>query len=114
MENFLKCLEDFYKSNSIDASLGLEDDHGYFIIWPLSDVAEKNDEMNELQKKDNLYMNFDNCLFIGDCGNGDLYFLRYIGGSIIGNDVYKWRHEMDERVWFANNLEILVKKHSVN
>jgi len=97
---------------NIDPDVGVADEFGTYVILPVSRVPSLNEEMTQLQVSSRLYMNFDNCIFIGESGSGDLYFMRFIGNEIYGNDIYKWDHENDNRMWFANDVKDLMKRNS--
>ena len=56
-------------------------------------------------------MPFDNLLFFGDSGNGDLFALAIdADGRVRRGDVFCWDHETDGRAWFASGPSQYVAK----
>ena len=107
----LKQVLENFKLWGINPKIGVQDEDENNIIESVDNVIDLNREMNALYQSTNLYMNFDDCFFIGNNGSGDLYFLRVIKGKIDMIDVYIWNHESDSRNWFANNPKDLSARH---
>ena len=50
-----------------------------------------------------LYWSFDQMLFIGEEGGGDLFGFRVLQDQKLP-EIYLWEHEDDSRAWFASSL----------
>ena len=50
-----------------------------------------------------LYWSFDQMLFIGEEGGGDLFGFRVLQDEALP-EIYLWEHEDDSRGWFASSL----------
>lgn len=84
---------------------GLIADFGADVVWSLSEILRRNVEMRGAEGFKRLYMPFDNLLFFGDDGDGDLFaFPVQADGCINQPDIFRWDHETDGRVWFAPGL----------
>jgi hypothetical protein len=57
-----------------------------------------------------LYWSFDQILFVGEEGGGDLYGYRLFPGREEFTDIYRWEHEDDSRSWFAMSLSDYVTR----
>lgn len=84
---------------------GVIADHGAGVVWSLSEILRRNREMRDAEGFKSLYMPFENLLFFGDDGGGDLFaFPVQADGCINQPDILRWDHETDGRVWFAPGL----------
>lgn len=84
---------------------GLIADYGANVVWSLSEIIRRNLEMRHTEEFTSLYMPFDNLLFFGDDGGGDLFaFPIQKNGRINQMDIFRWDHETDGRIWFASGL----------
>jgi len=96
-------LEELYKqSNGISEKL-----RGRTIgeaIWSVEEVIKQNIEFRSLTAFRQLYMSFDQLLFIGGIGNGDLYGYRVLYGNFNASDIYLWNHENDNRTCIVPDL----------
>lgn len=57
-----------------------------------------------------LYMPFGGMFFIGMNADGDYFFLRMLKGQMM-EDVYRWEHESDSRVWFARDVQDFLARY---
>lgn len=97
-------LPDQLKSLLLETN-GLVADFGADVVWSLSEILRRNVEMRETERFKSLYMPFDNLLFFGDDGGGDLFaFAVQMDGCINLPDIFRWDHETDGRIWFASGL----------
>jgi hypothetical protein len=77
------------------------------LIWPISRVIETNkDYRNDPGFKD-IYMSFDQLLFVADAGNGDLFGYITLNGRFMSG-IYAWNHEDDSRTWIAADLSSFI------
>ena len=74
------------------------------LIWPIERVIEKNKEFRTYPDFKDLYMSFDQLLFVADAGNGDLFGYTTLNGNFDRDDIFVWNHENDSRVWVAHSL----------
>ncbi|UPK43655.1 SMI1/KNR4 family protein [Paenibacillus pabuli] len=49
-------------------------------------------------------MPFDNLIFFGESGIGDLFAFPVTGDRICRDDVFVWNHENDSRNWVAPSV----------
>ena len=52
-----------------------------------------------------LFMPFDNLLFFGDNGSGNIFGFAITASRRIDGRIYMWEHEIDGRSWYADRLE---------
>ena len=74
------------------------------LIWPLADLLKQNREFRSNDDFRELYMSFDQLLFISDDGCGNQFAIRMLPEPS-GGQVYEWDHESDDRIWRAGSLE---------
>jgi hypothetical protein len=74
------------------------------LVWSIDRVIEVNREYRNHLGFRELYMSFDQLLFITDAGNGDLFGFVTLNGKFDRNDIFVWNHEDDSRTWIAPNL----------
>jgi len=87
-------------------SNGIQDEHGAGLIWSAADIAEQNLTFRAEESFRELYMPFDNLLFIGDDGTGDQFAFGITADGKIGqDDIYHWDHETDGRAWLGGHLQ---------
>ncbi len=90
------------------ASAPIQDQWGADIIWSANDMVKLNCELRGPALAE-LYMPFDHLLFIGADASGDQFGLVIDGdGHIRRNDIFRWSHECDSRVLFANDVSSYV------
>ena len=93
-------LRDFLKEAD-----GVRADHGAGVIWPIARIVSENLAFRSDSDFRELYMPFDDLLFFADDGGGDQFaFAIHADGRIHKNDIFRWEHESDGRVWFAAGL----------
>ncbi len=74
------------------------------VVWSLEKLVKDNLEFRSNSDFNSLYMPFDNLLFFGELGNGDLFAFAILkDGST--RDIYTWNHEDDSRQWAAGSLK---------
>lgn len=84
---------------------GVQADSGASIVWSCAELAERNLDFRRDESFRELYMPFDNLLFIGDDGGGNQFaFGITAAGEIAKDDIYRWDHETDGRAWFSGGL----------
>ena len=88
----------------------LNESHIGNLIMPIEEVIEINLNFRKEEAFKDLYMPFDNLLFFGRAGNGDLFGFRILQNKILESDVYVWNHEDDSRNWVAKDLVDFVKR----
>lgn len=97
-------LPDDLKSLLLESD-GVRADYSADVIWSCAVLVEQNLVFRRFQDFRELYMPFDNLLFIGADGGGDQFaYAIHANGEIAKSDVYRWDHETDGRGWFAGNL----------
>jgi len=74
------------------------------LVWPIQKVIELNKEQRSYPAWKDLFMSFDQLLFVSDAGNGDLFGYVVLNGEIRSTDILTWNHEDDSRKWVAENL----------
>lgn len=79
------------------------------LVWSIDRVIETNKEYRNHPDFKDLYMSFDQFLFISDAGNGDLFGFVTINGKFDRYDIFTWNHESDSRTWVAPNLTTFIK-----
>jgi hypothetical protein len=84
---------------------GVVADYGAEIVWSTMEMRRRNQEIRSADGFRCLYMPFENLLFFGDDGGGDLFaFAVQANGAINRPDIFRWDHETDARNWFASDL----------
>ena len=73
------------------------------VVWTLEKVGGENLEFRQNPDFKSLYMSFDNLLFFGELGNGDLFGFAVLGDGSTRH-IYTWNHEDDSRQWVAESL----------
>ena len=92
---------------------GVKADYGSGLIWSIEEIQTKNAEFRTLADFRELYMPFTALLFFADDGGGDQFaFPVHADGVIHREDVFRWDHETDARIWFAGNLSRYVQMRS--
>jgi len=90
---------------------GLKDEYGFGVIWSVDEIERRNREFRTIESFRELYMPFDNMLFFGEDGGGDLFaFAIHADGRIHKDDIFRWEHESDGRSWFAARLEQFIER----
>jgi hypothetical protein len=84
---------------------GVRADNCADVIWSCAELVKQNIEFRSFEDFRDLYMPFDNLLFIGADGGGDQFaYAIAADGRIPNNDIYCWDHETDGRPWFSGHL----------
>jgi hypothetical protein len=97
---FPKDLQDLLKE--ADGIAGL---YGVELIWSTKHIGKMNSELRTKPDFKEMYMSFDELLFFGDAGNGDLFAYTILSGAVRHDDIFMWNHENDSRVWIASSLD---------
>lgn len=74
------------------------------VVWTLEKLVKDNLEFRQNLDFESLYMPFDNLLFFGELGNGDLFAFAILKDGAT-RDIYTWNHEDDSRQWAAGSLK---------
>jgi hypothetical protein len=75
-------------------------EHGSGLVWSVEEIIKVNTEFRQRGDFAELYMSFDQLMFMGDNGGGDQFaYVRVPAGR--PDDVFVWDHETDERKWVA-------------
>ena len=74
------------------------------LIWPLAELPKQNRVFRSNEDFRELYMSFDQLLFISLDGGGNQYAYRMLPDPSDGQ-IYEWDHENDNRTWRASFLE---------
>jgi hypothetical protein len=88
-------------------SNGVKDKYLAKVIWSVDELLSQNRAMRDNPDFSELYMPFDNLLFFGEAGNGDLFCLRVLS-HVVKPEVFAWNHETDGREWIAPSLDALL------
>jgi SMI1-KNR4 cell-wall len=84
---------------------GVHGEYGPGLLWSLDRIQHDNFDFRSNPAFKDLYMPFDNLLFIADAGNGDQFAYGIkASGRIEAPDIYVWSHENDGRIWCAPDL----------
>jgi hypothetical protein len=75
------------------------------LIWPIERVIKTNTDYRTDPENKNIYMSFDQLLFVSDAGNGALFGYITLNGRFNHKDIYVWNPIEDSRSWIAPNLE---------
>ena len=85
--------------------------YGAGVVWSASEIQKQNQMFRTDEGFKELYMPFDHLLFFGADGGGDQFaFPIHADGQIHKRDIFRWKHESDERVWLANSLEVFFER----
>jgi hypothetical protein len=92
---------------------GVKAHYGAGVVWPASEIQKQNQMFRTDEDFKKLYMPFDNLLFFGGDGGGDQFAFPIHGdGQVHKRDIFRWKHESDERVWLANCLELFFERRA--
>ncbi len=80
-----------------------------YLLWPLERIEKENLFFRSHEDYLDIYMPFDNLLFIADAGNGDNFGYSILNGKIRRTSIYAWNHENDSRVCVAPSLWVFVQ-----
>jgi hypothetical protein len=102
-------LKELYsQTDGIDESLAGVGKTGE-LIWTVEKVIETNKEYRNFPSFKDLYMSFDQLLFVSDAGNGDMFGFVTINGKFDRHDIFVWNHEDDSRTWVAPDLTTFIE-----
>jgi hypothetical protein len=77
------------------------------LVWSTDEIVRQNVYFRNNEQLRDLFMPFDNLLFFGDNGGGDVFGYAITASGRIdgGGRIYIWEHELDGRPWYADRLE---------
>ena len=88
----------------LSESDGVEGQYGLHLIWSADEIEEFNRQRREDAGFRSTYMPFDALLFFADAGNGEMFALGVIEGSVQRPFVYVWNPINDSRTWVASSI----------
>lgn len=100
-------LQLYSQTNGIDETLGGQKISE--LVWPIERVMETNKSYRSNSDFKELYMSFDQLLFVADAGNGDMFGYSTLNGKFDRWDIFAWNHENDSRTWIAPDLKTFVE-----
>lgn len=83
---------------------GIEGEYGLHVIWSADEIEELNRQRREDAGFRSTYMPLDALLFFADAGDGEMFALGIIDGSIQRPYVYVWNPINDSRTWVASSI----------
>jgi hypothetical protein len=90
---------------------GVRAEHGSGLVWSAREIIEENTGLRADPDLARLYMSFDQLMFVGDNGGGDLFgFVRVPGER--PDDVFVWDHETDERSRVSASLRDYLERRA--
>ncbi|MEK3705161.1 SMI1/KNR4 family protein [Paenibacillus sp. FSL R7-0198] len=78
------------------------------LIWSVDRIKNENKHYRDDHFQE-YYMPFDNLIFFGESGIGDLFAFPVTGEGICRDDVFVWNHENDSRKWVAPSVSKYVE-----
>jgi hypothetical protein len=77
------------------------------LVWSTDEIVRQNLFFRNDEQLRDLFMPFDNLLFFGDNGSGDVfgYAITASGRIDCRGRIYMREHEVDGRSWYADRLE---------
>jgi hypothetical protein len=90
---------------------GVRGEHGSGLVWSVQEIVEHNTEFRRSADFAELYMSFDQLMFMGDNGGGDQFAYVRVPAER-PDDVFVWDHETDERKWVARSLEDYLERRA--
>ena len=88
----------------LSESDGVKGEYGLHLIWSTDEIEELNLERREHSGFLSTYMPLDSLLFFTDAGDGEMFALGIIDGSIQKPFVYVWNPINDSRTWVASSI----------
>ncbi|WP_145149556.1 MULTISPECIES: SMI1/KNR4 family protein [Paenibacillus] len=73
------------------------------LIWSVDRIKNENKHYRDDHFQE-YYMPFDNLIFFGESGIGDLFAFPVTGDGTCRDDVFVWNHENDSRKWVAPSV----------
>jgi hypothetical protein len=83
---------------------GIRGDCGSPVVWSCVQIVGENRSMRSHPDYPALYWSFDQFLFVGADVDSDHFGYRVLPAYEGPDDIYRWDHENDSRMWFANSL----------
>lgn len=88
----------------LSESDGVEGQYGLHLVWSTDEIQELNLQRRNDPGFRSTYMPLDSLLFFADAGNGEMFALGIIEGSIQRPYVYVWNPINDSRTWIASSV----------
>ncbi|WUH99077.1 SMI1/KNR4 family protein [Spirillospora sp. NBC_00431] len=90
---------------------GVRADYESGLVWSVQEIIETNTEFRQSADFAELYMSFDQLMFMGDNGGGDQFaYVQPPEGR--PGEVFVWDHETDERKRVAKSLEDYLERRA--
>lgn len=89
---------------------GVQGDYGSGLVWSVQQIIETNEEFRRSADFAQLYMSFDQLMFVGDNGGGDQF--AYVRVPLARDAVFVWDHENDNRKWVARSLKDYLERRA--
>ena len=90
---------------------GVRAEYGSGLVWSVQEIIKENTEFRQSVDFAELYMSFDQLMFMGDNGGGDQFAYVRVPARR-PDDVFVWDHETDERRWVAKSLEDYLERRA--
>ncbi|WP_366292726.1 SMI1/KNR4 family protein [Paenibacillus sp. AN1007] len=78
------------------------------LIWSADRIKNENRHYRDDHFQE-YYMPFNNLIFFGESGIGDLFAFPVTGEGLCRGDVFVWNHENDSRKWVAPSVSKYVE-----
>lgn len=91
---------------------GVRTERGETLVWSTREIIEQNTVFRTYPDFAELYMSFDQLLFIGNNGGGDQF--AYVRVPMDRLDVVVWDHETDARTWVASSLADYLERRAAS
>ncbi|MEV0144771.1 MULTISPECIES: SMI1/KNR4 family protein [unclassified Nonomuraea] len=93
-------------------SNGIQDQYGSGLVWSVQQIIERNEEFRRRADFAELYMSFEQLMFVGDNGGGDQF--AHVRVPAAPDDVFVWDHETDDRKWVAGSLQDYLERRAAS
>jgi hypothetical protein len=85
-----------------------EGDIGY-LVFSLDQIEDVNITLRTLEGYPDIYMPFENLLFVAPTGTGNYFGYSILNGEIRRKDIFVWNHDNDSRVHVAPSLKQFIE-----
>jgi hypothetical protein len=90
---------------------GVLDEYGSGLVWSVREIIKANTEFRRDADFAELYMSFDQLMFMGDNGGGDQFAYPRVPARR-PDVVFVWDHETDERKWAGKSLQDYLERRA--
>lgn len=90
---------------------GVRADYGSGLVWSVQEILKANTEFRRSADFAELFMSFDQLMFMGDNGGGDQFAYVRVP-AVRPDEVFVWDHETDERKWVASSLKDYLERRA--